>query len=117
MNDYTMTAAVVSVVGPDGNELRINRSDFDAAPEGTYTKWDAASAPINASTGKPAKGKSGKATPPPADRQLSVIDEDGRFYVADGDGNKVEDEPDHYSADGYATDVEAWSAITAAIGK
>lgn len=117
MNDYTMTAAVVSVTGPDGNELRVSREAYDADPERWGALWNEPSAAINKGTGKPAKGKSGKATPPPADRQLSVIDEDGRFYVADGDGNKVEDEPDHYSADGYASDVEAWTAITAAIGK
>lgn len=115
MNDYSMTAAVVSVTGPDGNELRVSREQYEADPARWGALWSEPSSPVIASSGKAAKDSKGKPKKAAADpdKVLSVIDEDGRYFVADGDGVKVEDD-EHYAADGYSSDVEAWAAISAA---
>ena len=118
-NPYDSAVPTVSIVGQDGKELRINKSDFENPPEGvSYTEWSEPSAPVDGNTGKSVNNKDGskKKKQPASDDVRAVIDQDGRYFVADGSGNVIDD-PDHFSSDGYETDAAAWGAITAAIGK
>jgi len=116
MEDTVSPLAVptVSVVGQDGNELRINRADFDADPS-KWKEWGEPSAPSNSKTGKPQKKRDGSdkagAT---ADNTLTVVNKDGRFFIADGDGVVIEDDARYNHTEGYATDADAWTAAYAA---
>lgn len=105
----------VSVVGHDGTELRINRSEFENPPEGvTYQEWGKPSAPAHAKSGKAATKKDGsKKEGATTDNTLTVISRDDRFFIADGDGNVIEDDDRYDHENGYATDAEAWTAAYA----
>ena len=77
-----MRCETVTVVGQDGGPLIINKSDFDVAP-GKWTLIDAA--PIEYDVKKDGK----------------------RYYAIDKATGEVK-----FDAAGYASDVEAWTAVT-----
>jgi hypothetical protein len=107
-----MAVPTVSVVGQDGNELRINRSDFENPPEGVKWKpWKEPSSPTlkDGKSANKADGKPKKAAEDP-DKVLTVIDRDGRKFIADGDGNVIDDDERFNFTEGYATDADAWAA-------
>lgn len=88
----------VTVVGADGSPCRINRSDYDAAPAGTYDLMvpiDPSPTPsvAPASNGKLVVSKSGTGAK-------------ARYYLTDENGDRASDVA-------YDSETAAWNAILA----
>ena len=111
MSSQLETVTIVTDNGP----VRINKSDYDAAPD----QYKLASpAPVQ-SGDKIEAGGDGKADKPadldaPAPQLMVMKDgkgKDVRHYVVDAAGERID--RDGIDAAGYATEKEAWDAILA----
>lgn len=128
MGDVVETVTIVTEEGP----VRINRSDYDPAVHTLVDNTGASvsvasvsqvatpSASVSVATiSEPSASVSAATISEPSVSQAATVNytvkKKGRgaaakFHVVDTDGNEVVREG--IEADGYATDTEAWAAIT-----
>jgi hypothetical protein len=88
----------VTVAGADGSPCRINRSDYDAAPAGTYDLMDFI-APVSTPTVTPISN--GKLVVSKSGTKGSA-----RYHLTDENGNRA-------SNVAYDSETAAWNAILA----
>lgn len=116
------------IVETDNGSVMINKSDFDPAihrlpgaatdmaiPPGAGGDVDANGNTVNAGDGgqmvPPLATEPPQTPAPPAPVQMAVTKKGKKFVVVDTAGNAIE--RDGIEKDGYASDTEAWAAITA----
>lgn len=102
------TVPVVVVKGADGGPLRINQSDFDENPDA----WELFDGEIAQSASTTTIETTVADTTTAEAPQMLVAKKGRKFLVVDGAGDAITG-IDGIDPTGYATDVEAWAAVTA----
>ncbi len=108
------------LIETENGPVRINAEDFDAKTMKKAKSQDVPAAPESGAPAADPAAEAGDGSQGAAAPVQRLVSSEGkgdkqRFYIVDAAGAKLTGEG--IAEDGYATDAEAWAAITALIAK